>query len=141
MRFCPSCKIDVFGGSVCHLCASTLMEKVEVEQEEKANSTSVLLGKKKRLKSDISQSMPARLIRLGLEIVIFCVIFVGVTFSFMIVSNWLSDQMESTLARFPVGRKYVEGGGYVANSIRYFWYAGCAIIAWFTIKYRFKFYK
>ena len=140
MRYCASCKIEVFGGSICHICASRLIEKEDTFEEEK-QASSFILGKKKRLKSDISQSMVARLIRLALEMAIFCAAFVGFTFFFMVASNWLSDQMESSLHRFPVGKWNLSGEAYISNSVRYVWYVGCAIIAALTAKYRFKFYK
>ena len=129
----------MFGGSICHICASRLIEREDAKEEKK--SSSILLGKKKRLKSDMTQSMPLRLLRLALEMAIFCAAFVGFTFCFMITSNWLSDQMESSLGRFPLGYGNVSGGGYASNTVKYFWYVGCAIIAALTAKYRFKFYK
>ena len=133
--FCPRCKIDVFGGSICHICASRLEVEPLVKKAPKADtSLDVLLrrGRKRRkIKSDLTQSFPARVLRLLLEIAIFCALFVGGTYAFMATSDWLSDQMESKLWRFnPV----LDGA--LRNPVKYFWYVGCGIIAFLTGKYR-----
>ncbi len=131
MRYCPRCKIDVFGGSICHACASQLLKKEDRPKIEKEAALSAMPSTKMRLKKDISQSMPLRMGRLAIEILLFCGLFVGVTYAFMHSSNYLADQMESRLPRFKIN----------SNGIRYFWYAGCAIIATLTVKFRFKIYR
>lgn len=134
--FCPRCKIDVFGGSICHICASKLVPDREGRIPPKIDhSLDVLIGKgrrkRRKVKSDLSQSLPGRFIRIIIEIAIFCALFVGVTFLFMQASDWLSDQMQSKLWRFnPV----VEG--VVRNPVKYFWYVCCVIITGLTIKFR-----
>jgi len=120
--------MEVFGGGICHVCASLLVKKQSEDEHEKPPISSAILGKKKRLKIDMSQSLPMRLIRLAAEMLIFCGFFVGFTYAFMHSSNWLATQMESTLPRFKVH----------SNGVRYFWYIGCLIIIMLTAKYRFK---
>ena len=141
MKFCQRCKLEVFGGSICHICASGLIDKQDAGDEKQTKKiSSKILGGKKRLRGDLTQSLPARLLRILLEIAIFCAIFVGVTSGFMITSNWLADQMESTLPRFPI-TDYNPEGTFVANKILYFWYVCAAIVGALTFKYRFKPYK
>ena len=133
--FCPRCKIGVFGGSICHICASQLEVDTEANKAPKEDfSLDALLGQAKRrrkIKSDFTQSLPARVLRIILEMAIFCALFVGGTYAFMVTSDWLSDQMESKLWRFnPV----LDGA--LRNPVKYFWYVVCFIISFLTIKYR-----
>jgi hypothetical protein len=133
--FCPRCKIGVFGGSICHICATKLEGDTAANETPKEDfSLDAFLGKgkhKTKIKSDLTQSIPARVLRLVLEIGIFCALFVGVTYGFMVTSDFLSDQMESKLWRF---NPILDGA--IRNPVKYFWYVVCAIIAYLTIKYR-----
>jgi len=131
---CPRCKIHIFGGSICHICASTLIPETKAKKEstDAKPASDLYIGKKrKKLRSDLTQSLPSRFFTLLLEMAIFCAIFVAGTYAFMYTSDWLSDQMESKLWRFnPIM------DGVVRNPIKYFWYVGCIIIVILTIKYR-----
>lgn len=134
MRFCPRCKKEVFAGSICHVCASELIEKDEVEETlgKIAPAPIFFKRKKPKLRRGFSQTLIGRCFQLVLEVAIFCALFVGATFAFMQISDWLSDLMESKLRRFDV----FQGAG-IRNPIRYFWYTGCVIVAVLTVKYRF----
>ncbi len=133
MMYCEKCKISIFGGSICHVCGSRLVKKVEEEGGKTAKVTSeLIMGKRKRLKSELAQSLAGRIFRLVVEMILFCAIFIGVTYGLIRILNWLSTEMSE---------EPEEAIGLIdlsSAALRYFWYVGCVIVVILTYKFRFK---
>ncbi len=133
MMYCEKCKIDIFGGSICHVCGSKLVDKTEENEPKAAKVTSeLIMGKRKRLKSELAQSLAGRIFRLVLEMVLFCAIFVGLTYGLIRILNWLSTEMsedpEEAIGLIDLS----------SAALRYFWYVGCVVVVILTYKFRFK---
>ena len=133
MMYCEKCRIDIFGGSICHICGSRLVEKVEEEEPKTTKVTSeLIMGKRKRLKSELAQSLSGRIFRLVVEMILFCAIFIGLTYGIINILNWLSAEMSENPE---------EAIGLIdlsSPALRYFWYIGCVIVVILTYKFRFK---
>lgn len=131
MRYCPHCKIDLFGGSVCHQCGGRLVEK-RAERAAKAVHVTqdMIIGGPKKLKSELAQSLIGRILRLLLEIVLFCALFYAVSWVLHVLANFLSVQMseEPDEALPPID--------WASNAVRYYLYIGWAVVAALTIKCR-----
>jgi hypothetical protein len=134
MRYCPRCKTDVFGGSLCDICGGRLVVKLA-----KAGPKSVvhitqdmILGGPKHLKSELAQSKVGRIFRLLLEIVLFCAIFYGVSWLGHVILNFLSVNMamDPDTAKEPID--------WGSSGVRYYLYAGWVIVTAITIKVRWQ---
>ena len=133
MRYCPRCKIEVFGGSRCDRCGGPLLDK-QTQQAPKAVHVTedMILGAPKRLKSELAQSVTGRVFRLVVEIVIFCAAFYGVSWLLHIVANFLSIEMsmDRLTAKKPID--------WNSTGVRYYLYVGWAVVTALTIKFRWR---
>jgi len=131
MRYCPRCKADVFGGSICDRCGGHLVEK-ETKQAPRAVHVTqdMILGGPKHLKSELAQSVHGRVFRLVLEIIIFCAIFYGASWVAHVIINFLSVQMSEDID------KAVPPITWNSSVVRYYLYVGWAAVTGLTIKFR-----
>ncbi len=138
MRYCPRCKTDVFGGSICDRCGGKLVEKrTAVAPKAVHVPRDKILEGPKRLKSELAQSKVGRLFRLLLEIVLFCLIFYGVSWVGHVIVNFLHIQMsENPEKTKPIIFWFTNGSWAVTTSTRYYLYAGGAIVTTLTIWFR-----
>jgi hypothetical protein len=131
MRYCPRCKIDLFGGSICDQCGGRL---VEIRADRTAKTVQVtqdmILGGPRKLRSELAQSMSGRVLRLVLEIALFCALFYAVSWVMHVIANFLSVQMseDPDVAVPPID--------WSSTGVRYFLYVGWAIVTVLTIKCR-----
>lgn len=133
MRYCPRCKTEMFGGSICDRCGGRLVEKQADRAPRVVHVTEdMILGAPKHLKSDLAQSTAGRVIRLFVEIILFCAIFYGVSWLGHVVANFLHIQMSERPEQTP---KLIEWG---SSGVRYYLYVGWAIVAGLTIKFRWR---
>jgi len=133
MRYCPRCKVEPFGGSICDQCGGRLVEKraehaaatVQVTQD-------MIMGGPKKLKSELAQNMGGRVFRLVLEIALFCALFYAVSWVLHVIANFLSVQMseDPDVAVAPID--------WSSNGVRYYLYVGWAIVAALTVKCRWR---
>jgi len=138
MRYCPRCKSDVFGGSVCDRCGSRLVDKETKEAPKTVHVTKdMILGGPKHLKSDLAQSKPGRVFRLVLEIVVFCAAFYGVSWVGHVIGNFLQVHMsEDPEKAQPFIIWFVDDTWRLTTSVQYYLYVGWAVVALLTAKFR-----
>jgi hypothetical protein len=136
MRHCPRCKIDVFGGSRCDACGGPLVEKAEKGTATVVHVTKdMILGPRRRLKSDLAQSKSGRVFRLVLEIVLFCLLFLGVSWVGHHIANFLSVNMSDD----PDKARLNPPIDWWSTGFLYYWmYPGWAIVTVLTIKFRWR---
>ena len=131
MRYCPRCKTDLFGGSICDCCGGRLVEKQTKQAPKVVHVTQdMIMGGPRHLKSELAQSKAGRVFRLVLEIIAFCAIFYAVSWIGHVIGNFLSVQMsdrpDETVAP-------IKWGG---SGVRYYLYVGWAMVTLLTIKLR-----
>ncbi len=133
MRYCPRCKIDLFGGSICDQCGGRLVEKRAERAAVAVHVTrDMIIGGPKRLKSELAQSMTGRVLRLVLEIAVFCALFYAVSWVMHIIANFLSVQMADNpdTAEEPID--------WSSTGVRYYLYVGWAIVTVLAIRIRWR---
>jgi hypothetical protein len=134
MRYCPRCKTDVFGGSRCDRCGGQLVAKAGTGKATIVHVTKdMILGPRRRLKSELAQSTTGRVVRLLLEIVLFCLIFLGASWVGHHITNFLSVNMseDPDKAKPPIV--------WWSRDFLYYWmYPGWAIVTALTIKFRWQ---
>jgi len=135
MRYCPRCKTDLFGGSICDRCGSQLVEKQTDKSPKVVHVTQdMILGAPKHLKSELAQSMAGRVFRLIVEIILFCALFYGISWLGHVVANFLHIHMSERPERTdPIIRWAWDNSG-----VRYYLYVGWAIVAVLTVKFRWQ---
>jgi hypothetical protein len=139
MRYCPRCKIDVFGGSRCDGCGGLLVEKTETGKATVVHVTQdMILGPKKRLTSELAQSRAGRIFRLMLEIVLFCGLFYGVSWLGHHVTNFLSINMSDDPDKAVAPIDWFDKNGRLTSGVRYYLYVGWGIVTVLTIKFRWQ---
>jgi hypothetical protein len=139
MRYCPRCKIDVFGGSVCGECGGRIVEKLTKQAPKVVHVTQdMIMGAPKRLKSELAQSMTGRVVRLVLEVLIFCALFYGVSWVMHHIINFLSVHMADDPDKAKPPIEWVTDAGRLSSGVRYYLYIGWAIVAGLTIKFRWQ---
>jgi hypothetical protein len=135
MRYCPRCKTDMFGGSLCDICGGRLVLKQTKQASKVVHVTQdMILGGPKHLKSELAQSMVGRIFRLLLEIVLFCAIFYGVSWLGHVIINFLSVHMAADpdeAAKHPP----IDWG---SSGVRYYLYAGWVLVTGLTVKFRWQ---
>jgi len=133
MRYCPRCKLDMFGGSLCDHCGGWLIEKQTKQVPKAVHITQdMILGAPRRLKSELAQSMSGRIFRLVLEIIFFCAIFFCVSWFVHVLANFLHIQM----SEYPEETDPLIKWG--SNAVRYYLYVGWAVVAVLTFKFRWR---
>jgi hypothetical protein len=131
MRYCPRCKADMFGGSVCDRCGGRLAEKqVDTGARTVHVTRDMIVGAPKKLRSELAQSLSGRIFRLVVEIVVFCAIFYAAVWVLHVIANFLSVQMsdDPETATEPIY--------WGSSGVHYFLYVGWAIIAILAIRTR-----
>jgi hypothetical protein len=135
MRYCPRCKIDVFGGSLCDQCGGRIVEKATKQAPKVVHVTQdMILGAPKRLKSELAQSTTGRIVRLILEILIFCAIFYAVSWVLHVIINFLSVHMADDPDEAAKHPPII----WMDSSVRYYLYIGWAVVTGLTIKFRWQ---
>ena len=135
MRYCPRCKIDVFGGSRCGDCGGLLVEKKATGKVAVVHVTQdMILGPKKRLTSELAQSTAGHIFRLVVEIVFFCGLFWGVSWLGHHVANFLSVNM----ADDPDKAREHPPITWWSQGVRYYMFVGWGIVTVLTIKFRWQ---
>lgn len=130
--YCPKCKKDVFGGSICHLCGGMLVESQEESDVSPARAAlGIVTRKKYKVAKEFGQTFLGRLGRLLIEAAIFCVAFVVLSIIVVKVANWLSKEMALQGER----AEFID---IHSRWMTYFWFVGCAAIVFLTVKLRFK---
>lgn len=130
--YCPKCRTEVFGGSICHLCGGPLLESEETQEAPTAKGGVAIISRKRhKVTKEFGQTVAGRIARVMGEIVIFCVAFYGLSYLVVVVANWLSTEM----AVEPENVKYIDFHG---QSMKYFRLIGFAAIIFLTVKLRFK---
>ena len=133
MMYCEHCEIEIFGGSICHFCGNMLIKKSKEEGPKVVHvSSQAIMGKKKSLRIDSAQSIGGRLVRLVLEIALFCVLFYFISFAVAHTINWITREMAMDPDKEP---QAIEIAG---NAFKYFRYVGLAIVTLLTIIFRFQ---
>ncbi|MBN1919090.1 MAG: hypothetical protein JW889_14385 [Verrucomicrobia bacterium] len=134
MRYCPRCKIDVFGGSLCDRCGGRLVEKKATGKVAVVHMTQdMILGPKKRLRSELAQSSSGRAFRLVLEVLLFCGLFLGASWVGHHITNFLSINMSEDPDKARLNPPIV----WWSTGFRYYWlYPGWVIVTLLTIKFR-----
>lgn len=139
MRYCPRCKTDVFGGSICDQCGGRLVEKVTHEAPRAVHVTQdMIMGAPKRLKSELAQSTTGRVVRLIVEIVVFCAVFYGVSWVLHVITNFLSVRMSEDPDTATPPITWFTEDGHLGSAVRYYLYVSWAIITGLTIKFRWQ---
>jgi hypothetical protein len=131
--YCAKCRTEVFGGSICHLCGGRLVHGEEAhEAPTPKGGVEIVTRKKHRVSKEFGQTVAGRIGRLVIEIAIFCTAFVLVSIVVVHVANWLAREMALEPQK---GVKTIE-----LNDpwMKYFWYIGCGVIVFLTVKLRFK---
>ena len=130
--YCPKCKKDIFGGSICHLCGGTLLESEQITQVAPSKAPRKIVTRKKyKVAKELGQTIPGRLGRVLIESGIFCAAFIFLSIVVVKVANWLSTEMvlEEGQADFiDIHSRWM----------KYFWYVGCTAIVFLTVKLRFR---
>jgi len=130
--YCRKCKKDIFGGSICHLCGGTLLESEKITQVAPSKAPLKIVTRKKyKVAKEFGQTLPGRVGRLLIEAAIFCAAFIFVSIAVVKTANWLSTEMvlEEGKADFiDIHSRWM----------KYFWYVGCTVIVFLTVKFRFK---
>jgi hypothetical protein len=136
--YCPHCREQLFGGSVCHYCGKSLVEKERQQTTDASPETSYLkkplqiaTRRKHRVTKEFGQTLPGHLVRLLLEILLFCAIFFVLSIAVVHVANWLSVEMALPGQK----AKHID---LQSRWMKYFWFIGCAAIVFLTIKVRFR---
>jgi hypothetical protein len=130
--YCPRCKKEVFGGGTCHVCGGPLVEKGEITELSPSKPTVKIATRKKyKVSREFGQTLPGRIGRLFVEIVIFCVAFILLSTVIVSVANWLSKEMA-------LPGKVAQIIDIHSRWMKYFWYIGCGAIVFLTVKLRFK---
>jgi hypothetical protein len=136
--YCLHCKKEIFGGSICHLCGKPLVTKEEKVSAETSPETSylkkpleIVTRKKYKVSKEFGQTVLGRLLRLALEVVLFCAAFWLLSVAVVKVSNWLSQEMALPGQK----ARHIELG---SRWMRYFWFIGFAAIIFLTVRLRFK---
>lgn len=130
--YCPKCKTEIFGGSVCHLCGGLLAVSEEMHETTPAKGgVKIITRKKFRVSKEFGQTLFGRILRLMVEICIFCAGFLILSYAVFGVANWLSKEMALDQERV----KLIEMN---KPWVRYFWYIGCGVIVILTVRFRFK---
>jgi hypothetical protein len=130
--FCLKCKTEIFGGSVCHVCGGLLaVSEASHEAPVAAGGVKIRTRMKFRVSKEFGQTLAGRIGRLILETALFCAGFYFLTFLIVAVANWLSKEMALDQQKI----KFID----VHSSwMKYLRYIGCGIIAFLTVKLRFK---
>lgn len=130
--YCQKCKIQLFGGSICHFCGGTLSEGEEaVELAPLKRPLKIVTKKRHSVSKEFGQTIPGHIARLLVEVAIFCGAFVLLSLAVVHIANWLAEEMALPGQK----AKYVDIRG---RWMKYFWYIGCGAIVFLTVKLRFK---
>ncbi len=131
--YCSRCRTEVFGGSLCHLCGGRLSQGEEThESPTPKGGVQIITRKKHKVSKEFGQTWVGRLGRVTIEIAIFCTVFVILSIAVVHVANWLAAEM----ALEP--EKGVKTIDLHDPWMRYFWYIGCGVIVFLTVKLRFR---
>ena len=130
--FCPKCKTEMFGGSLCHLCGGSLvLSERSLEGITAKGGVEIRTRKKHKVTKEFGQTLVGHVARLLIEIVIFCTAFILLSFAVVEVANWLSKEMALNEQRVKLIDIY-------SVWMKYFWYIGCGVIVFLSVKLRFK---
>ncbi len=133
MRYCPRCKTDLFGGSVCDRCGGRLVEKRAERATAIVHVTQdMIIGGPKKLKSELAQSLGGRIFRLLVEIALFCALFYAVSWVLHVIANFLSIQMadDPDTAAPPID--------WGSSGVHYYLYIGWVVVAALAVKMRWR---
>jgi len=131
--YCARCKTEILGGSICHVCGGPLLESEGVHEAPiPKGGIEIITRKKHRVSKEFGQTLPGRIGRLIIEIALFCTAFVLLSIVVVHVANWLAAEMALEPEK---GVKRIELD---APWMKYFWYIGCGVIVFLTVKLRFK---
>jgi hypothetical protein len=130
----------MFGGSMCDRCGGRLLEKQSDQSPKVVHVTQdMILGAPKHLKSELAQSMSGRVFRLLVEVVLFCVVFYGVSWLGHVVANFLHIHMSERPEKTPpLIVWFVDDSWQLNTGVRYYLYVGWAIVTVLTIKFRWR---
>lgn len=130
--YCPRCKTEIFGGSICHQCGGLLAESEESHEAPVAKGgVKIITRKKVKVTKEFGQTLPGHLLRLAAEIVLFCAAFFALSIAVVHVANWLSREMA-------LDEQNVKVIDLKSRWMKYFWFVGCGIIVFLAVKLRFK---
>ena len=130
--YCPKCKSEMFGGSICHVCGGPLLESEGTQEAPTGKGgVEIITRKKHKVGKEFGQTLAGRIARLMVEIVLFCAAFYGLSYLVVVVANWLSAEM----ALDPKSVRYIEFHG---QWMKYFILIGFGVIIFLTVKLRFK---
>ncbi|NQT84921.1 hypothetical protein HQ563_18035 [bacterium] len=130
--YCPKCKQEIFGGSICHLCGKELLESEPASDLSPSRAAlGIVTRKKYKVTKEFGQTLPGHVGRLLIEILLFCTAFILLSHAVVAVANWLSKAM--ALPGRPA--KFIDIHG---RWMKYFWLIGCAAIVFLTVKLRFR---
>ena len=133
MMYCEHCNLDLFGGSRCHSCGDYIIPKPKDEGPKVAYiSSDVIMRRKKRIRTEKGQTLPGRIIRLAMEIAIFCALFFFASLLISHTANWLTLEMSME------PEKHIDPIDLSSNVFKYFKYVGFVVVTVLTIKFRFK---
>ncbi len=130
--YCPKCESEVFGGSICHFCGGPLAESEEThEAPEPKGGVKIVTRKRRKVTKEFGQTVPGRIGRLMIEVVLFCAAFLALSWVVVQVANWLSTEMA-------LDKQRVKLIDIHSTWMKYFWYVGCGVIVFLTVRLRFK---
>jgi hypothetical protein len=130
--YCPRCRSEVFGGSICHLCGGPLSEGEETQETPTARGGVAIIARKRhRVSKEFGQTVAGRVARVMAEIVIFCAAFYVLSYLVVVVANWLASEMALDTENV----KHIQFHG---QWMRYFILIGFGVIIILTVKLRFR---
>jgi hypothetical protein len=130
--YCSKCNTEMFGGSICHLCGGILAESEETaEVSPSKGGVKIITRKKRKVTKEFGQTVLGRLGRLAIEILLFCAGFVLLSIAVVHVANWLSTEMALDQQRVRLIDIH-------SRWMTYFWFVGCGVVVFLTVRLRFK---